>query len=158
MGKGNLEHVLMAINSAATRALSIAHKVRRIKRADGGRVHVGPIRGDTGGRADNVPLTVPGNCYVIPADIVSGMGEGNTEHGMKVLDGIFGSDHAQGAEDSQGVPIQAADGEYVIGPAKVSEIGGGDPDRGHKTLDEFVVLQRGKLIKTLKSLPGPAKK
>lgn len=55
------------------------------------------------------------------------------------------------------VPIVAAGGEYVIPPEHVVRIGGGDLDHGHKILDSFVKKMRQKTIKTLQSLPGPAK-
>lgn len=143
----------MSKNSVAI-ALDVARKVKR-ERAAGGRVHVGPIEGDTGGRADLVEMDVPAGCHVIPADVVSGLGEGNTTAGMKVMEAMFGSDDT--GENADPVPIRAADGEYVVAPAKVIEIGGGDAERGHEELDKWIVAERAKIIKTMKGLPGPAK-
>lgn len=137
-------------------ALAAAYRIKREKRAKGGAVHVGALKGDTGGRADARPIEVPANAYVIPADVVSGMGEGNTDHGMKVLEEVFGAgegDHSQ----HESVPIYAADGEFVIGPEKVLEIGNGNAEQGHKELDKFVLMMRKKIIKTMSKLPGPAK-
>lgn len=134
-------------------ALDVARRVRNEKREG---VHVGALKGDTGGRADARPIEVPANAYVIPADVVSGMGEGNTDHGMKVLEEVFGTgdgDHSQ----HEAVPIYAADGEFVISPDKVLEIGNGDAEKGHKELDKFVVMMRKRIIDTMKKLPGPAK-
>jgi len=143
-------------------ALRIAREVKRQRRADGGRVHVGPLAGATGGRADHVPIEVPPGAYVLPADHVSSLGEGNTANGLEILEEMFGDDGeplgGEGGEDSQGVPIMAADGEYVISPKRVAEIGGGDMDKGHKILDEWVIENRKKHIKTLGKLPGPATK
>jgi len=108
-----------------------------------------------------VPIEVPEGAYVLPADHVSSLGEGNTANGLAILEEMFGD----GGEPlrpqepgAKGVPIMAADGEYVISPEKVAEIGGGDIDAGHKILDEWVVENRKNHIKTLSKLPGPAKK
>lgn len=138
-------------------AVAAALSTARASRADGGdvdKIHVGPIHSPVAGRTDHLPINVPSGCYVIPADIISAMGEGNTMAGFKVANRIFGS---QEIGDDPGVEIVAAGGEYVISPHNVSRIGGGDIDRGHKTLDEFVVQYRQKTVATLKSLPGPKK-
>ena len=47
-------------------------------------VHVGPIHSAVAGRTDHLPMHVPSGAYVLPADIVSAMGEGNTAAGFKV--------------------------------------------------------------------------
>jgi hypothetical protein len=94
--------------------------------------------------------------YVIPADIVSSLGEGNTLAGTKVLDKMFG--HG-GASTTAGrykpVPIVAAGGEYVIHPDVVTRMGKGNIDRGHAWFDHFVKGSRKHLIQTLSKLPGP---
>jgi hypothetical protein len=48
------------------------------------RLHVGPIHSAVAGRTDHLPMHVPHGAYVLPADIVSGMGEGNTLAGFKI--------------------------------------------------------------------------
>jgi len=53
------------------------------------KIHTGPIRSQVSGRTDHLPVHVPSGAYVIPADIVSAMGEGNTEAGFKVAKSIF---------------------------------------------------------------------
>lgn len=53
------------------------------------RVHVGPIHSAVAGRTDHLPMHVPSGAYVIPADIISAMGEGNTNAGFKVAKSIF---------------------------------------------------------------------
>lgn len=60
--------------------------MKRAQRAEGGRVklHVGPIHSAVAGRTDHLPIHVPKDSYVLPADIVSGMGEGNTLAGFKI--------------------------------------------------------------------------
>jgi hypothetical protein len=158
---------------------------RRAKRAMGGalmasgghpagEVHTGGIVSDVPGRTDKHPMDVESGSYVVPADIVSGMGQGNTLAGLNKLAAKFGASpfgkpvpkrrRAAGgisgfpAEvDVQAVPIIAAGGEYVITPDRVAEIGGGNLSRGHEMLDRWVIAERRKLIDTLKNLPGPAK-
>jgi hypothetical protein len=136
------------------------------------RLHIGPIHSHVAGRTDHLPMHVPSGSYVIPADIVSAIGEGNTMAGFKSLKSIFtvpfyGAGAPYGAKgmpygaaaphkaSGGAVPIVAAGGEYVISPEEVTHIGRGSLDDGHKILDEFVKQMRAKTIKTLKSLPGP---
>jgi hypothetical protein len=125
--------------------------------------HVGPIHSPVAGRTDHLPMHVPSGSYVIPADIVSALGEGNTMAGFKYLNHVFGprggapNGYAQGGDVGPLVPIIAAGGEYVIHPMAIEELGGGDLDTGHRSLDDFVKTFRAKTVKTLKSLPGPAK-
>ena len=147
------------------------------------KMHTGPIRSLVAGRTDHLPMHVPSGSYVIPADIISAMGEGNTEAGFRVAKKIFsrpqmpmtgmpykaqgmpygakglpfsGSFKAAGGQTGP-VPIVAAGGEYVIHPEDVAYLGGGDIDAGHQGLDDFVVKMRQKTVKTLKGLPGPKK-
>jgi hypothetical protein len=51
----------------------------------------GLINSATAGRTDRIPVSVAADSYVIPADVVSGLGEGNTLAGAKVLDHILKS-------------------------------------------------------------------
>ncbi len=137
-------------------------------------LHTGPIHSSVAGRTDHLPIHVPSGSYVIPADIISGAGEGNTIAGFKHARRVFGGtpygggsqpyNHeggpygmAQGGESPSGVPIVAAGGEYVVDPDQVRQVGGGDLDLGHKVLDEFVLRMRKELVKTLKKLPPPRK-
>jgi carbon monoxide dehydrogenase subunit G len=140
--------------------------------------HVGPIHSSVAGRTDHLPMHVPSGAYVIPADIISAMGEGNTIAGFKHMRRMFGGTpykdtgpyeqgntpygeplpHSAGGEaagNEPKVPIVAAGGEYVLSPEQVAEAGGGDVDVGHRVLDEFVKRMRAKTIKTLSRLPGP---
>ena len=160
-----LSHVLPAVNipyepegqkkggKVTDRAMKIAYDLKRAKRAVGGGVHTGPIHSAVGGRTDHLAMNVPSGAYVIPADVVSGLGEGNTLTGQKILQRMFPEAAARGGK---AVPIMAAGGEHVISPqAIVAKYG--NLDRGHKILDSWVVGQRKKLVKTLKKLPGPAR-
>jgi hypothetical protein len=142
--------------------------------------HAGPIQSHVAGRTDHLPMHVKSGSYVIPADIISAMGEGNTMAGFKSAKIVFGgtpygqkgSAYGQpsspygadmprkadgGQIDDPLVPIIAAGGEYVITPEEVINVGGGDIDYGHQVLDSFVKKMRAKTIETLKKLPGPKK-
>lgn len=147
-------------------AIAAALSTARKSRAEGGdlqqdlpdapdkeKIHVGPIHSTVAGRTDHLPINVPSGAYVIPADIISGMGEGNTMNGFKNANRMWGKQRLYG--DEIATPIVAAGGEYVIAPKSVEEIGGGDVDAGHSELDKFVKQFRADLIKTLKELPGP---
>ena len=148
----------------------------------GHHLHVGPIHSAVHGRTDHLPMHVPSGSYVLPADVVSANGQGNTIAGFKTMRRLFGGapygggsgPYGQGAgpygealQNSRGgraqdggdagVPIVAAGGEYVLSPDQVRAVGGGDPDLGTKVLDEFVKRSRARNIKTLQHLPGPAK-
>jgi hypothetical protein len=155
-------------------AIAIALSEARKRRASGGptilgstapaKVHVGAIHSPVAGRTDHLPMHVPSGSYVIPADIVSSMGEGNTMAGFRVLDTVlkgYGNSPQARARGGRGVehqvPIVAAGGEYVIPPEVVTAIGGGDMNVGHSELDTFVKTMRKRLIDTLKKLPGPKK-
>lgn len=119
----------------------------------------GALRGDTPGRTDVLDISVPAESFVVPADIISSIGQGNTEAGMKVLEKMFPPEAAEraagGAVDK--VPIVAAAGEFVIHPEHVKRIGGGDVKKGHRELEKFVKTIRAKTIRALKKLPGPAR-
>lgn len=137
----------------------------RLKRADGGGIpfNAGLLRAarPAGGRTDTLPVDVPSGCYVIPADIVSSLGEGDTEAGTAALDRMFGHSarvgKALGGDVGERVPIIAAGGEYIVSPEDVAALGGGDLKRGHDELDRFVKRQRAKTVKTLSKLPGPVR-
>jgi len=158
-------------------AIAIALSESRKKRAAGGTMtktvtapktsgikpHVGPIHSAVAGRTDHLPMHVPSGSYVIPADIISAMGEGNTMAGFKIMNDItkmYGGlpkAFASGGMAGEHVPIVAAGGEYVIPPEVVVNIGGGNMDNGHKELDDFVLKMRAKTVKTLKGLAPPKK-
>lgn len=177
-------------------SVAIALETARDGRAYGGKIktrqglaskiHIGPIHSPVAGRTDHLNMHVKSGSYVIPADIISAMGQGNTMAGFKVANTIFrvkiygskklgsGTPYTGGGlpygaqpplkarggyeEDSvQTVPIVAAGGEYVIPPENVVEIGKGSLEQGHKILDDFVKKFRAKTIQTLQKLPGPKK-
>lgn len=140
-------------------------------------IHEGPINVGIPGRTDRLPIHVYSGSYVIPADIVSGLGEGNTLAGNDVIRRMFFSSgsplkKARGGRsymaDKYGIngyyhtprtPVAAivAGGEYIIPPEIVEELGEGDIDKGHSLLDSFVKSERKKLRQKLAKLPGPSK-
>lgn len=130
-----------------------------LSRADGGPVVSGPIVGATGGREDALPVSVRSGSYILPADTVSALGEGNTLKGMEVLSARFGGSvtrpRSAGGTD-QDVPILISHGEFVVSPEKVAELGRGDMTAGHRALDAFVKQVRAQNVAALRKLPPPA--
>jgi hypothetical protein len=144
-----------------------------------GLVKEGMIRSTVPGRTDKLPMKVKAGSYILPADIPSALGQGNTMAGGEVLKNMFSSGpyglapmkggrgrirpglKANGGEvaeeDDDHVPIIAAGGEYIIHPTVVQAVGYGGMKEGHDALDRFVVHTRKKYIETLKKLPGPKK-
>lgn len=137
------------------------------------------------GRTDRIPMDVESNSYIIPADVVAGLGQGNSLAGGHIMDMILktgpygtslmshrGGDNiprpppafketdteslAKGGQ-SKSTPVVVAGAEYKISPVDVMRIGGGSMARGHSRLDAFVRKMRAENIKTLKKLPPPAK-
>lgn len=84
----------------------------RTARARGGKVHAGAIHSSVAGRTDHLPMHVASGSYVIPADIISAMGEGNSMAGFKVAKSIFSVENiTKGTPyDESGLPYSKADG------------------------------------------------
>lgn len=134
----------------------------------------GFIQSDVAGRTDRLPTAVPRNSHVIPADVVSGLGQGNSSAGARIIDKILHphrmklavthrgvksppsifAKRADGGE-AGGVPIIVAGGEYIVDPDTVTSIGGGNPNKGHDILDKFITGSRKQTIATMRNLPGP---
>jgi hypothetical protein len=133
------------------------------------------------GRTDILNREVPAGSYVMPADVVSGLGEGNTLAGSAVIDkmmntGPYGTKVERPAGHrgdfpklpeaprpqeplkaggvGQGAKVVVAGGEHLINPQAIIDKFG-SLSRGHQILDKFVKQVRGQTIKTLKKLPGP---
>jgi len=144
-------------------AVAAALNIARSGKAGGGEqngniVHVGPIHSPVAGRTDHLPMHVPAGAYVIPAEEVAFLGEGNTLSGFKNITEMISKYHDDGSHDTGNpVPIVAAGGEYVIPPYAVLGIGNGDIDLGHRILDQFVMKLRKQHIKTLQKLAPPKK-
>jgi len=93
------------------------------------KIHSGPIHSPVAGRTDHLPMHVASGSYVLPADIVSAFGEGNTVAGFKVVKDIF--DNAKrtfgGTPYSQGsMPYGQKGGPY--GAELPHKAGGGPMD------------------------------
>lgn len=160
----------------------IVRSALRIARKFGGRIGKsgGLLKSDVPGRTDHIETSVKAGSFVLPADVVSHVGQNNTDSGGKWLDdklksGPYGStmEKSGGGSKAQkalsiakskfaaggqvNVPILAAGGEYIVGPEQVAAIGGGDLDRGHQILDDFVINVRKDHVATLQGLPPPQK-
>jgi hypothetical protein len=131
-------------------ALAIALKYTQ-KRASGGRV--GSIRGDTDGRADALKTSVPNGSHVIPADIVSALGNGNSASGFKILEKQF--PRTKKWATGGAVKVRLSDGEFVLTPENVAALGEGDPERGHRAADAWIMHVRNEDIERRKRLPPP---
>jgi hypothetical protein len=121
------------------------------------KIHEGPIHSNVAGRTDHLPMHVENGSYVIPADIISAMGEGNSMAGFKVAQQIFGPSALKkpAGGKAEGIPIVAAGGEYILTPEQVVALGKGSLESGQKVLDAFIKTFRKKTIKILSQLPGP---
>lgn len=152
---------------------------------DEARHMVQPVKGlvgTTGGRSDKINTNVANGSHVIPADVVSHIGAGNSLAGMTKLGQMFGSQTlhtpktnfpklpaapkmlkmpgmAKGgkAEGENEVPCALSHGEVVLSPSVVAKIGGGDPEKGHRIIDSMILHLRHQAIETLRKLPPPAK-
>lgn len=141
----------------------------------------GLLHSAVAGRTDHLNVNVPAGAYVIPADVVSGTGEGNTLAGARILQKVIesgphgtgtGRHHPRrgrsipnppaarakgGKVDGEMVPIMGAGGEIVVHPEHVALWGGGNVERGHRVLDKWVVDQRKQIANEMLKLPGPVK-
>lgn len=145
----------------------------------------GPILSKVPGRTDAHATHVPSGSYVIPADIVSGRGQGNTIAGAHALQqmfkmGPYGSSPGtiKGGRGAPAAPrgrtkfkagghvphhtgkpvrVNLAGGEVVVPPEHLLEVVHGDLKTAHEIMDRWVLTERKKLRKTLKGLPGPVK-
>ena len=79
--------------------------------------------------------------FVVPADVVSALGNGSTDAGIRALNAYLGeASHIKGSGDglSDDVPAtiegdqpaRVADGEAYIDPQTVAGLGGGDAEKG----------------------------
>lgn len=145
----------------------------------------GLFSGSSGGRTDVLNRAVPAGGYVIPADVVSGLGEGNTMAGAAVIDKMFHSDpygitSPGNRHGGRGIPSAPAAFKEANNSSSSFARGGspksvpivaasgeymlhpddivkkfGDLDRGHKILDKWVVSRRKEIAKTMLKLKGP---
>jgi hypothetical protein len=144
----------------------------------------GPILSAVPGRTDRHNVNVPSASYVIPADVVSAHGQGNTLAGMNVLSKLFklgphgssmkmgrgpgapqppramahsGGGKGGGSSIGSPTPVVVAGGEMIIPPENLMAVVHPNINHAHEIMDKWVLNERAKHIKTLKGLPGPAK-
>lgn len=111
--------------------------------------------------------------FVVPADVVSHLGNGSSEAGLKLLVANLGAEPIKGEGDgmSDSIPTtiggkqeaRVANEEAVISPEMVKKIGGGDAEKGAKKLYAMMdrvreertgTTEQGKQIDPNKFMPG----
>ena len=122
---------------------------------------------------------------MLPADVVAGLGDGNSLAGARVMDEILRSGpHGTPMERSargmgpprapsvprdagfaraggvhggsvKPTPVKLSHGEIVISPEHVRMIGGGDEEKGHEAIDRFILAVRKRYAEKLRRLPPP---
>lgn len=146
----------------------------------------GPILSSVPGRTDAHAGHVPSGSYVIPADIVSGRGQGNTLAGANVLQRMFKMGpyaglaspirrgpgpprpprpmrmmHSGGGKGGdrvgEPVPVNLAGGEVVVPPENLMDVVHPNLNEAHRIMDSWVLHERKNLRSELGKLPGPAK-
>ncbi len=146
----------------------------------------GPILSNVPGRTDAHAAHVPSGSYVIPADIVSGRGQGNTLAGANSLQRLFkmgpygsgmpalmrghglprvGNTKVAGRADggtsdpSTGKPVEVnlAGGEIVVPPENLMDVVHPNLKHAHSIMDAWVLHERKNLRNTLAKLPGPVR-
>jgi len=172
----NISEMIHAGHPRAQAVAAALNTARKAMASGGGpkdpKVFHGPLKAPIPGRTDRLPIHVESGSYVLPADIVSGLAEGNTDAGFEVIKRMVHEAMSRGGrvgmvskyglhghyhEPKAKVACVVAGGEYILSPEEVEAFGEGDLKKGHNVLDAFVKSQRAKTIKTLKKLPGPAK-
>lgn len=139
-----------------------------LRYAGGGPVPFGPgtanlIASSVPGRTDAIPAAPAPGSVVIPADVVSGVGQGNTLAGDQIIRSMFAGAPfgmtppapSQALAAPGGQPIQAAGGEEVVDPAALVRVGGGDLRRGQDIVNDWIRQSRELNIRQLQNLPGP---
>ena len=127
--------------------------VQQLQGLDENKIHTGPIHSTVAGRTDHLPVHVPSGSYVIPADVISGMGEGNTNAGFKIMRRVFGG-LPYGNKSAQ--PYGHKGGPYGAGSAPYnppaglygSDVGAGHAAGGKTGNDVKVVVAGGEYTLT----------
>ncbi len=117
-----------------------------VRGALGGRTRSGLIAGSTPGRADAVPSGLEEGAHVIPADVVSAAGDGNTSAGALAIGRRFGVLPGPAMMNGGEVPALTSDGEFYFAPEDVKAAG------GHGALQRFTDKTRASYAKKLKNL------
>jgi hypothetical protein len=141
----------------------------------------GLINSTVAGRSDRIPLAVAADSHVIPADVVAGIGQGNTMAGADMLQqmfqtGPYGTPLPRGGRGAgpprpprpaatagyakggrSHTPILAAGGEFIVPPDAVERLGGGNMKRGHDAIDKMIDSVRKMVIEFTRNAPKPKK-
>lgn len=142
----------------------------------------GFVNSAVAGRTDRLPLAVGTDSHILPADVVSGVGQGNSLAGAHILSAALGigpygtalprGAHGSGPPRAPALPsdmrpfadgghstarILAAGGEMVVPREIVERIGGGNLKEGHRLLDQMIKRIRKHNIEFLKNAPDPKK-
>lgn len=129
--------------------------IPRTRGIPGGRFRMGSglVHGMSGGREDALQVSVPVGSYVFPADVVSGLGQGNTMAGGKYLAGMMPpvdmSSFASGGIAGGEMLIRISPGEFVTHPLHVAALGGSD------ALDQVCERVRGENAAVAQGMPEP---
>ena len=138
------------------------------------------------GRVDRIPMQARSGSYVLPAHVVSGLGQGNTLAGAKMWGQAIG--HSLGPDGIQNTikaasfrpmalhpikpmqfqrggavadrgytPIIVSGGEVLVDPEIVEELGRIHGGEGKKFLEHSVKIVHQQTIDHMKKLPGPVK-
>lgn len=116
----------------------------------------GLVASATDGRADLVKRSVPKDTYVVPADVVSGLGQGNSLSGGHNLNAALGGVKTpKGYQRGGDVDVMLSGGEHLVPPGKVAGLGYGDPKAGARRMDGLVAATRRSNAHAAMNLPGP---
>jgi hypothetical protein len=125
--------------------------------------HIKPIRksiylkGDESGQADNIYVKVPEHTFIIDAQTVSLIGDGNSENGALKLQEMIDQIPSVKVEKFPDVDCALAAGEFAITPEKVAGYGNGDIRKGIEILKSFVKeIKKYKKLE-VKTIPKPTK-
>ena len=112
---------------------------------EGGQVGIAALPQSAGAPAFQAGGDMESNSFIVPADVVSALGNGSTEAGVEVLNQYLGmalpiqgpgdglSDDIPATIDGE-QPARVADGEVYVPPEVVAQLGDGDYERGSAKL------------------------
>lgn len=117
-----------------------------------------PIEGDDKGQDDNIHVKAPVGGYVLDADVVSSIGDGNTDAGFKEINRYLENLEKKHIKKIKPKLIDCAfsTGELQIDPRDVTAIGKNDLEKGHKVLNQFVKEVRAHKKHSIDSIPPKA--
>lgn len=121
------------------------------------KTHKGPIHSSVAGRTDHLPMHVASGSYVIPADIISAMGEGNSMAGFKVAKNIFSAPGPYG-QSAESLPYGASGMPYgVPSPKKADGGAAAAPNVGYELVKKLAFSGSGNGTSLAAPAPAAAK-